>query len=85
MNEEEPTTEEKEELLATDELNKFCGEFNLKLELHKPFETMEQMLLRVVDEKGETIKQVTVEGIETIQESAGTLLNKVSQIYPKDK
>lgn len=85
MTEEEPVNEAKEEILATDELYKFCGEFDLKLELHKPFESMEQMLLRVVDQQGETVKQVTVEGIEKIQESAGSLLNKVSQIYPKDK
>lgn len=84
MNEdEEPMAEEKEELLATQELYKFCREFNLKLELDKPFDSMQQMILKVVDEKGETIRQTTVEKIEKIEESAGFLLNKISQIYPK--
>lgn len=83
MNEEEPTTEQKEELLPTDELNKFCQEFNLKLELEKPFDSMEQMLLRVANKDNETIKQITVDNIEKIQEAAGSLLNKVSQIYPE--
>lgn len=85
MTEQEPANEEKEELLATDELHKFCKEFNLKLELDKPFDNMQQMILRVVDNSGETIKQTTVDGIEKIQDSAGYLLNKVSQSYPKKK
>ncbi len=84
MNDEEhPDAESKEELLATEELYKFCREFNLKLELDKPFDSMQQMILKVVDEKGETIRQTTVEKIEKIEESAGFLLNKISQIYPK--
>lgn len=84
MNEDEELFgEEKEELLATQELYKFCGEFNLKLELDKPFDNMQQMILKIVDEKGEIIKQTTVEEIEKIEESAGFLLNKISQIYPK--
>jgi hypothetical protein len=80
---EEPAVEEKNELLATEELYKFCKEFNLKLELDKPFNTMHQMILKVVDEKGEIIRQTTVEKIEKIEESAGFLLNKISQVYPK--
>lgn len=80
-NEEEP--EHKEDLLATNELNKFCKEFNLKLELEKPFESMPEMILKIVDKQGETIKQTTIENIDKIEESAGFLLNKISQIYPK--
>jgi hypothetical protein len=80
-NEQEP--EHKEDLLATNELNKFCQEFNLKLELEKPFDSMPEMILKIVDTKGETIKQTTIENINKIEESAGFLLNKISQIYPK--
>jgi hypothetical protein len=83
MNNEEDIPKNNKELLATDELYRFCNEFKLKLELEKPFDNMHQMILRVVDQKGDIIKQATIENIDKIEESAGFLLNKISQIYPK--
>lgn len=82
-NDKEQEPEHKEDLLATNELNKFCKEFNLKLELEKPFASMPEMILKIVDKQGETIKQTTITNIDKIEESAGFLLNKISQIYPK--
>jgi len=68
---------------SMDELNKFCNEFDLRIEYEKPFESMDQHMLKVLDENGETIRQVVVEDTSNIEQYAGTLLNKVSAQYPK--
>jgi hypothetical protein len=78
-----------EELLATNELNRFCKEFGLSVEIDKLSDSTGHLTYRVADEKGKTIKQIIIEEKnityfeDNIEEYAGTLLNKVSQIYPK--
>jgi len=77
------------ELLATDELYKFANEFGLSIELDKLSETGGELVYRVADNNNQTIKQIVIKESDiqyfqnNIEEYAGTLLNKVSQIYPK--
>lgn len=81
---------EVDELLATNELNRFCKEFNLLVEIDKISDNSGHLIYRVVDkEDGNLIKQIIIEEENitefenNIQLHAGTLLNKVSQLYPK--
>lgn len=77
------------ELLATDELYKFAKEFGLSVELDLLAQDRNELVYRVADSDNKTIKQIVIEeeDIEyfekNLEEYAGTLLNKVSQIYPK--
>lgn len=77
------------ELLATDELYKFAKEFGLSVELDLLAQDRNELVYRVTDSDNKTIKQIVIEedDIEyfekNLEEYAGTLLNKVSQIYPK--
>ncbi len=77
------------ELLATDELYKFAKEFGLSVELDLLAQDRNELVYRVADSENKTIKQIVIEedDIEyfekNLEEYAGTLLNKVSQIYPK--
>lgn len=78
-----------EELLATDELYRFAREFGLSIELDKLAEDRAELVYRVADSDNKTVKQIVIEEHdieyfeENLEEYAGTLLNKVSQIYPK--
>ena len=77
------------ELLATDELYKFAKEFGLSVELDLLAQDRNELVYRVADSENKTIKKIVIEedDIEyfekNLEEYAGTLLNKVSQIYPK--
>ena len=78
------------ELLATAELYKFAEEFDLSIELDKlTDDPVSPLIYRVADSEDVTIKQIVIEVSDIeyfenhLEEYAGTLLNKVSQVYPK--
>ena len=72
----------KKKLLSSDELDKFCTEFNLKIELEKPFINLDGFIINIIENE-KVIKSGTVEDIKDYEKVAGTILNKLSQSYPK--
>lgn len=77
------------ELLASDELDKFCKEFDLITEIDKLSSEYGHIVYRVADKDGNTIKSIVIkeenitEFEDNFEEHTGTLLNKVTQLYPK--
>jgi hypothetical protein len=70
-------------LLASNELYKFCEEFDLIIELEKPFQELDGLIIKVKDSSNNLIKQSTVENMSEFEKVSGTMLNKLSQNYPK--
>jgi len=70
-------------LLSSNELYKFCEEFDLVLELEKPFQELDGLVLIIKDKKGNLIKKSTVKNISEFEKVSGSVLNKLSQSYPK--
>jgi hypothetical protein len=70
-------------LLSSTELYKFCDEFNLSLELEKPFEELDGFIIKVVDNEGFILNESLVEEISEYESVSGTILNKLSQKFPK--
>jgi hypothetical protein len=73
----------KEELLSSNELNKFCKEFGLRMELEKPFIELDGFIIKVIDSNGDVIKEANVENIKDYEKVSGIILNKLSQLYPR--
>ena len=69
-------------LLSSDELFKFCDEFNLSVELEKPFDELDGFIIKITEDNI-VIKEALVESMSDYQTVAGTILNKLSQNYPK--
>ncbi len=61
------------------ELCKFADEYELRLEIEKPFVEMENLFLKVIDrDTGEEVKRVMLNDISSLNDEAATVLNELS-------
>lgn len=70
-------------ILSSNELYRFCEEFSLTIELEKPFEELDGFLIKIIED-GEVVKQEIVNEMTEYESVCGTILNKMSQNYPKN-
>ncbi len=71
-----------DKLTSMEELWKFCSEYELWLELEKPFKEFDELILQVVDPiEKEVIQKQTVKNILKIEKDAARLLNSLSKVF----
>lgn len=62
------------------ELCRFADEYDLVVELDKPFVEFPNILLKVIEKStGDEIKRITLDDISTLNEEAAKLLNDLSK------
>ena len=61
------------------ELCHYAEEYHLVVELEKPFQEMEGMILKLIDEDGETKHRATLDNIGVLNEQSASLLNELSK------
>lgn len=71
--------EQEERFSPFTELCKFCDDYHLIVELDKPFNQMDNMILKIIDPDENELARVTLEDIEYIENESATLLNKLSK------
>lgn len=71
----------KENLTSLNELNHFCEQYDFFLELEKPFEEMDGMILKVVNKEDEVVGKATINDILKIDKDAAKMLNELAKVY----
>ena len=67
------------------ELCKFAEEYELVVEIEKPFVEFENLYLKVVNKKtGEDIKRIMLNDIYSLNEEAAAVLNLLAQKEPEE-
>lgn len=61
------------------ELCRYADEFDLVVELDKPFKEFDEIMLKVLDEEGEIVKRITLNDIASLDKEAAKILNELSK------